>query len=74
MGCWKKVVRCKCCNKIYSDGTPEICEKCGVVLTTTNLLIRTVTDNKYCIITDNAEKVIARRRFLKWVILPDQNK
>lgn len=72
MGGFKKVNRCKKCGKIYPHGLPLICKRCGAEIArepTANELIFNHSLQFKVILTKNAEKVIARRRFFKWEVL-----
>lgn len=74
MGGYKEVSQCIKCKKIYPKGIPYICKKCGARIgrnpTDTeisfnfNLLGRVV-------LTENAKKVIARKRFFNWEVLEE---
>jgi len=68
MGNWKKVKRCLECGKIYENGIPDVCKKCGAVLVTENMLIRMILGSDYLLQTDRCETVIARRRLFRWQI------
>ena len=70
MGKYKRVCRCKKCGKIYPHGIPYICGKCG-----TEIGIKTPTILKAMglgygavTLTDNCEKVIAKKTLLGWKI------
>ncbi len=78
MGKFKEVARCKKCGKIYQYGIPSFCYKCGVELgeelptipfptSYFGLMINEEAKGKLKL-TDNCEKVIARRKLLKWEI------
>lgn len=68
MGKYKYVSRCKTCNKIYPNGIPKVCYKCG-----TKLGYETIfTDHGKLFFTDNCEKVVARRKLFKgWEVKDD---
>lgn len=68
MGNWKKVKRCLECGKIYENGIPSVCKKCGTILGTKNMLIQLILGSDYLIQTDSCETVIARRRLYGWQI------
>ena len=72
MGGFKKVSRCKKCGKIYPHNLPLICRKCGAEIarkpTTIELAFKPALQF-VVFLTDNAEKVIARRKFFKWEVL-----
>lgn len=67
MANWMSVVRCKKCNKIYSEKVPEICEKCGVLISTDDF--HNMKYKKQIELAENAEFVTARRKFFGWEIL-----
>lgn len=75
MGGFKKVSRCKRCEKIYPHGLPLICRKCGAEIarkpTATELMFKPSLQFEV-FLTDNAEKVIARRRLFKWEVLEEK--
>lgn len=62
MSNYQYAVRCRNCNKVYGEGTPEVCYKCGTI-------IKTKEEKMEYELTENAEFVIARRKFLGWEIL-----
>lgn len=68
MGKYERVCRCKKCGKIYPHGIPYICGKCGTEIGTEPLktlkLIGLVHGD--VILTDNCEKVIAKKTLLGW--------
>lgn len=64
MSKWKEVVRCKNCGKIYPRAVPLICEKCGTEIAKRDSFWEILGIDG--IMTDNAEKVIARRKLLGW--------
>ena len=61
MGKYKRVSRCKKCGKIYPHGIPYICYKCGTEIGTKTLEILKLTGFGDVTLTDNCEKVIAKR-------------
>ncbi len=63
MGKYKHVIRCKKCGKIYQHGIPDICGKCGTeIVTKTPTILKAMGLGYYeVILTDNCEKVIAKR-------------
>lgn len=75
MSGFKKVNRCKKCGKIYPHNLPLICKRCGTEIarepTATELIFNHSLQFKV-FLTDNAEKVIARRKFFKWEVLEEK--
>ena len=70
MGKYKSVSRCKKCGKIYPHGIPYICSKCGTEIGTEPLKTLKLMGlvNGDVILTDNCEKVIAKKTLLGWKI------
>ena len=68
MGKYKSVSRCKKCGKIYSHGIPYICFKCGTEIGTETPTILKAMGYRDVTLTDNCEKVIAKKTFLGWKI------
>lgn len=69
MAHWEKVARCKSCGKIYADGTPGICSKCGKHITSKNAFLNYIGTKKCMVFTENPEHVIARKKlFRRWEI------
>lgn len=58
MGKWRKVTQCNDCKKIYANGVPYICYKCGAHIARDSMFFGLV-------LTENATNVIARRRLFK---------
>lgn len=58
MGKWKCVVQCNDCKKIYANGIPYICYKCGAEIGRDSMFLG-------LLLTNNARRVIARRRLFK---------
>lgn len=68
MGDWKKVYRCKECGKIYPNGIPLICGKCGTEIGITTPIIPRMIGHKEVTPTKKCEKVIAKRGILGWKV------
>ena len=75
MGSYKEVTQCIKCKKIYSKGIPYICKKCGAKIGRKPTDIE-ISFNHYLlgrvILTENAKKVIARKRLFKWEVLEEK--
>lgn len=70
---YKEVARCRNCGKIYEHGIPYICSKCGVELGTPTPMILQMMGSKAVTLTENCEKVIARKRMFRWEVIEPQN-
>lgn len=81
MGKFKELIRCKKCGKIYENGIPIICYKCGVELgeepisipfptSYFGLMVNEMNKGKLKI-TDNCERIVARRKLFHWEIKED---
>lgn len=70
MGKYERVCRCKKCGKIYPNGIPYICSKCGTEIGTKTPTILKSMGLGYgeVTLTDNCEKVIAKKTLLGWKI------
>ena len=68
MGKYKRVCCCKKCGKIYPHGIPYICRKCGTEIGTEIPTIFKSIRYGDVILTDNCEKVIAKKTLLGWKI------
>ena len=68
MAGYRKVSRCKECGKIYENGIPYICQKCGTEIGTETPIIFQVLGHKEVMLTDNCEKVIAKRTLFGWKV------
>ena len=68
MGKYKSVSRCKKCGKIYQCGIPYICGKCGTEIGTETPTILKSMGYGGVTLTDNCEKVIAKKTLLGWKI------
>ena len=70
MGKYKRVSRCKKCGNIYPHGIPYICSKCGTEIGTEMPKFPQLMGFGYgdVILTDNCEKVIAKKTLLGWKI------
>ena len=74
MGKYKRVCRCKKCGKIYPHGIPYICSKCGTEIGTKTPTILKAMGLGYdaVTLTDNCEKVTAKKTLLGWKIKEDE--
>ena len=74
MGKYKRVCRCKKCGKIYPHGIPYICYKCGTEIGTETPTILKAMGLGYgaVTLTDNCEKVTAKKTLLGWKIKEDE--
>lgn len=83
MGKFKEVAQCKKCGKIYQNGIPIFCYKCGSELREElptipfptsyfGLMVNEKAKGKLRL-TDNCEKVIARRKMFRWEIKERQD-
>ena len=68
MGKYELVSRCKKCGKIYPHGIPYICYKCGTEIGTRTPIILKSIGYGDVTLTDNCEKVIAKKALLGWKI------
>lgn len=68
MGYYKYVTRCKACGKIYENGTPYICHKCGTMLGTETSIFLQALGAGQVTLTDNCEKVIAKKTLFGWKV------
>lgn len=67
MSKWQSVVQCNKCKKIYPNGTPKICEKCGEEIAKPDLFSSMfLGEDRVSLV--NAQKVVAKRKFFKWVV------
>lgn len=71
MSYYKEVCRCVNCGKIYSNGVPTICYKCGVELGSTNEFSKFFLGEERIVLNENCEKVIAKRTIFGWKIKKD---
>jgi hypothetical protein len=60
---YKERCRCKQCGKVYSHGIPKYCKKCGTKLGVDYLWF---DDKLY--LTDDCEKIVAKRTLLGWKV------
>lgn len=83
MGKFREAVRCKSCGKIYQDGIPVFCNKCGVKLgeefptipfptSYFGMMLKELNEGKLKI-TDNCEKVVAKRKLFGWKIKENED-
>ena len=68
MGKYAKVCRCKDCGKIYENGIPYICSKCGAELGRPTSMILQMMGSGEVTLTENCEKVIARKGMFGWKV------
>ena len=70
MGKYKRDCRCKKCGKIYQHGIKYICGKCGTEIGTKTPTILKAMGLGYgaVTLTDNCEKVIAKKTLIGWKI------
>lgn len=68
MGDWKRVCRCKECGKIYPNGIPLICKKCGTVIGRTTPAILQMFGSGEVTLTEKCEKVIAKQGIFGWKV------
>lgn len=68
MGAWKKVNRCKECGKIYANGIPYICKKCGVEIGRPSPMLIQAMGGGPVTMTDKCEKVVAKKSLFGWKI------
>ncbi len=83
MGYFREVARCKKCGKIYQNGIPIFCYKCGTKLgeefptipfptSYFGIMVNELNQGKLKL-TDNCEKVIARRKLFGWEIKENED-
>lgn len=65
---YREVFRCKECGKIYENGIPYICKKCGTEIGTETPIIFQALGHKKVTLTDNCEKVIAKKTLFGWKV------
>lgn len=65
---YREVSRCKECGKIYENGIPYICKKCGTKIGTETPIIVQALGYKKVTLTDNCEKVIAKKTLFGWKV------
>ena len=61
MGKWRKVVQCNDCKKIYPNGVPYLCYRCGAEIARESMFLGLV-------LTNNSRHVAARRRLFRWEV------
>lgn len=67
MSKWQSVVQCNKCKKIYPNGTPNICEKCGEKIAEPDPFSSILLgENRVSLV--NSQRVVAKRKFFKWVV------
>ena len=64
----REVFRCMECGQIYEKGSPYICKECGREIGTETPIIFQVLGHKEVMLTDNCEKVIAKRTLFGWKV------
>ncbi len=68
MGKYIKVCRCKECGKIYGNGLPYICSKCGAELGRPTPMRIQMMGFGDVTLTKNCETVIARKGVFGWKV------
>lgn len=68
MAGYREVYRCKECGKIYENGIPYICQKCGTEIGTETPIILQALGYKEATLTNNCEKVIAKKTLFGWKV------
>lgn len=58
---YKRVVQCNECGKIYPNGVPYLCYRCGAEIARESMFLGLV-------LTNNSRHVAARRRLFKWEV------
>lgn len=58
---YKRVVQCNDCKKIYPNGVPYLCYRCGAEIARESMFLGLV-------LTNNSRHVAARRRLFRWEI------
>ena len=62
------VVQCTKCGKIYPDGIPYVCFKCGETIGQHNMIGEALLGKKGAITMVNARKVIAKKTLFGWKV------
>ena len=65
---YQMVSRCKECGKIYSNGIPYICEKCGVEIGTPTPVFLQALGHGAVTLTDKCERVVAKKGLFGWKV------
>lgn len=65
---WKIVKRCKECGRVYENGIPYICKKCGAEIGRPTPMLIQAIGGEPITLTDKCEKVVARKGLLGWKI------
>ena len=73
MAGYREVCRCKECGKIYPNGIPYICEKCGTEIGTETPIIFQALGHREVTLTDKCEKVIAKKTLFGWKVKDSDN-
>ena len=69
MAGYREVCRCKECGKIYENGIPYICERCGAEIgTKTPDFFQALLGHGEVTLTDNCEMVIAKKTLFGWKV------
>lgn len=68
MSDWKKVCRCKECEKIYPSGIPLICRKCGTEIGINTPMLLQMLGHGEVTLTEKCEKVIAKKSLFGWKV------
>lgn len=65
---YRVVSRCKECGKIYENGIPYICNKCGARIGIKTPEILQALGHGEVTLTDKCEKIIAKRVLFGWKV------
>jgi hypothetical protein len=68
MSGYQMVSRCKECGKIYPNGIPYICSKCGVEIGTPTPMLLQALGHGEVTLTDKCEKVVAKKGLFGWKV------
>lgn len=68
MSGYMEVSRCKVCGKIYENGIPYICCKCGTKIGTETAIFLQAIGCKEVTLTDKCERVIAKKTLFGWKV------
>lgn len=71
MSYFKEVCRCVNCKKVYPDGIPTLCHKCGTKLGKKSVFGKLIFGEDRVEFNENCEKVIAKRTFFGWKVKED---
>ena len=68
MAGYREVGRCMECGKIYGNGIPYICDKCGERIGIKTPEILQALGHGKVTLTDKCEKIIAKRTLFGWKV------